>query len=214
MEPSVYDEVGLEGEHAVQILARNSTVRTKVENSLKNIGIAESIDISPHEKQKIFEMKLKTKISEKGTNFADLGCGTAQIMPIMVQSFIGRKDSLLLIEQPELHLHPKMEADLADFFVKAVSEGKRFLLETHSDYFIERIRYNIMDGSIASEKVAIYYIEQDKAKKSSTVTEIRINSKGQYSTSNLPDGNLPDGYLTNIRAQETDKMTKKLLENL
>ena len=138
---------------------------------------------------------------------ADIGCGTSQILPIVVQSLMPSKESLIIIEQPEVHLHPKVQADLADFFVNFASKDKKFLLETHSDYFIERIRYNIMNDAIKPEEVAIYYIEQNEFEKCSTIETININSKGQYS-------NLPEDYITNFRLKETKKMTKKLLESL
>ncbi|VVB93271.1 DNA replication and repair protein RecF [uncultured archaeon] len=210
-----YNDVGTEGEHAVQILASNSEIRNDSQEYLKKMDIVNSLYVSEmEENSKIFEFKLKTKITDKEVNYADTGSGTAQILPLIVQSLKQQKESLILIEQPEIHLHPKIQADLADFFVKFASNERKFLLETHSDYFIERIRYCIMNEDISSDNVAIYYIEQDEDKKCSTYTEIKINSKGQYSTSNLPDGNLPDNYVTNFKLEENRKMMKKLLENL
>ncbi|MDD5474772.1 MAG: ATP-binding protein [Candidatus Methanoperedens sp.] len=210
-----FNDVGLEGEHAVQILASNPEIREKSQGHLKNMEIVKSVCVSEiEENSKIFEFKLRTKITDKEVNYADTGSGTAQILPLIVQSLIKQKESLILIEQPEIHLHPKIQADLADFFVEFASNEKKILLETHSDYFIERIRYSIMNQTISSDDVAIYYIEQKEEEKCSTITEIKINSKGQYSTSNLPDGNLPDGYVTNFKLEENRKMMKKLLENL
>jgi predicted ATPase len=203
-----FGDVGVVGEHAVQILGYDSMVRKDLEEYFKNMEIADSLQVSIEEKIKSFSLKFKTKTADKGVNYVDMGTGTAQILPILVQSLIKpKKESLILIEQPEVHLHPKVQADLADFFIKVASKDRRFLLETHSDYFIERIRYDIIDGVLSPENVAIYYIEQDEAQKSSTVKKIELNSKGQYS-------NLPDRYVTNFRLEETRKMTKKLLEKI
>jgi len=202
-----YTDVGSRGEHAVQILASDSELKDNSEKEFRNMDIADTFEISSSGRGKSFGFIVKTKIAGKGINFADVGCGTSQILPIIVQSLIPTEESLIMVEQPEAHLHPKVQADLADFFVKAASKNKKFLLETHSDYFIERIRYNIMTGDIPTEDVAIYYIEQNKAEKCSTVITIDINSKGQYS-------NLPDNYITNFRLKETRKITKKLLETL
>ena len=206
-EKKKYDDVGLTGEHAVQILANNIKLQEDVEEHLKNMYIINSLQVENFGKQQNLELKIKTKITEKGVNFADTGCGTAQILPIIIQSLISKKDSLTLIEQPEVHLHPKVQADLADFFISVASEETKFLLETHSDYFIERIRYAIMNNDIPVENLAIYYIEQDEAKKSSTINKIEINSDGQYL-------NLPESFITNFKLQETRKITKKLLETL
>ena len=202
-----YTDVGPMGEHAVQILANDAQLKDDVGKNFRDMDIADTFEISSSNGEKNFGFIVKTKIADKGVNFADVGCGTSQILPIIVQSLMPHEESLIIIEQPEVHLHPKVQADLADFFIKAASKNKKFLLETHSDYFIERIRYNIMTGDIHTEDVAIYYIEQNEAEKCSTITTININSNGQYS-------NLPDDYITNFRLKETRKITKKLLETL
>lgn len=202
-----YNDVGFTGKDAVQILAQDTNVKSNVETYFKNMGFATSLQVPMLGNKKNFEVKLKTKITDKEVNFADVGCGTAQILPVIVQSLITKKESLIIVEQPEAHLHPKIQADLADFFINFASNERRFLLETHSDYFIERLRYGIMNGTLLPENIAIYYVEQDETKKSSTITKIELNSKGQYS-------NLPSGYITNFRLEETREMTKKLLEKL
>jgi len=206
-ESGLFNYVGLTGEHAVQILANNSKLKNEVEKHFQDMDIANNLEILSPSAEKNFQFLLKTKITKDGVNFADIGCGTSQILPLIVQSLMSLKESLIMIEQPEAHLHPKVQADLADFFVKVSSVNKKFLLETHSDYFIERIRYNIMKKAIRTEDVAIYYIEQNENEKCSTIETIDINSNGQYS-------NLPDDYITNFRLKETRKRTKKLLENL
>ena len=200
-------DVGITGKNAVQIMANDPKVKADVESSLKNMGIIKSLEIDNFEEEKNVELKLKTKVTDKAINFADTGCGTAQILPIIVQSLIANRDPLTIIEQPEIHLHPKVQADLADFFIKVATEETKFLLETHSDYFIERVRYGIMTKKIPLDNVAIYYIDQDEAKKSSVINKIELNSEGQYL-------NLPDSFITNFKLTETRKMTKQLLEIL
>jgi hypothetical protein len=202
-----FDYVGAKGEHAVQILADNPNVKNDVEKYFEDMDIANTLNILSSANEKNFEFRIKTKITEDEVNFADIGFGTSQILPIIVQSSISNKESLIMIEQPELHLHPRVQASLADFFVKLAPKRQKFLLETHSDYLLERLRYNILDGNIRTEDVAIYYIEQSKAEKCSTITKIIINSRGQYS-------NLPDNYTTNFKLEETRKIAKKLLDTL
>lgn len=206
-EMGLYNYVGVMGEHAVQILANNPELKDNVEKLFGVMDIADALRISGSNTEKNFEFRVKTKITTDGVNFADIGCGTSQILPIIVQSLMPNKESLIIIEQPELHLHPRVQASLADFFVKLASEKQKLLLETHSDYLLERLRYNIIEGNIRTEDVAIYYIEQNEDIKSSTVTKININSKGQYS-------NLPEDYITNFKLEETRNLARKLLENL
>jgi predicted ATPase len=162
---------------------------------------------STRKDQKSFELKLKTACSERGVNLKDVGCGTSQILPIIVQSQMTQKESLIIIEQPEVHLHPKTQAELADFFSNIATDKNRFLIETHSDYLIERFRYHIANGDIQPEDLFIYYIEQDATSKSSKVTRIEINSKGQYL-------NMPQDYIANFRLKEMKNITSTILKNL
>lgn len=196
------------GEHTTQILATDHELRNRVEHYLKKMGIAENIQIylrSPI--QRSFEFKLKTKGAERGVNFKDVGCGICQILPVIVQSLMTKDESLVILEQPEVHLHPKTQADLADFFVEVASKNNRFLIETHSDFLIERLRYRVATEDLRFEDLAVYYIDHDNTTNSAKVTKIIINKQGQYQ-------NIPPGYLTNFRMIETSNMTRKLLENL
>lgn len=211
-EKGSFNYVGVMGEHAVQILADNPKVKDDVENYFADMDIANNLNILINNNDKTFEFRVKMKNTDDEVNFADIGFGASQVLPIIVQSSMSNRglfnrESLIIIEQPELHLHPKVQASLADFFVELASDEHKFLLETHSDYLLERLRYNIIDGKIPTEDVAIYYIEQNEAKKCSTITKIDINSKGQYT-------NLPEDYITNFKLEETRKIARKLLENL
>ena len=202
-----YNDLGYKGEHAIQILAQDNNLKTKVEKYFSRMGIAEALQVYQKTNQKVFEFKVKTQCSERGVNFKDVGCGISQILPIIVQSLMINDESLIVLEQPEVHLHPRTQAELADFFVENASINNRFLIETHSDYLIERIRYHVAKGDLKSNDVLIYYIEPDPATKSSRPIEVEINSMGQYR-------NLPKGYITNFRLKETKNMTNILLKNL
>jgi predicted ATPase len=203
-----FKDLGFSGEHATQILAIDGDLKNKVQKSLKNMNIAEDIQIDIRkDKQRNFEFKLKSHFAERGINFKDMGCGTSQLLPIIVQSLMNKDESLVILEQPEVHLHPKTQAELADFFTDIASNDHRFLIETHSDYFIERLRYHIATGKFRSKDVILYYVDYDLAKKCSVALQFKINSEGQYV-------NLPDGYMLNFRLEETRNMTNVLLKNL
>ena len=83
----------------------------------------------------------------------------------------------------------------------------KFLIETHSEYFVERLRTCVMLNPSLADSIIIYYVEQNKDEKQSKITPIKINSKGQYS-------NLPDGYLTNFRVKEIDTQMDIMYEKL
>jgi energy-coupling factor transporter ATP-binding protein EcfA2 len=95
------------------------------------------------------------------SNLIDVGYGVSQVLPVVIQSVLLRWNSLLLLQQPEAQLHPKAQAALGSFFVDIVSKARKTLvIETHSDYIVDRIRQEIAEASIAPEKVVILYLEK------------------------------------------------------
>ncbi|ABE51183.1 DUF3696 domain-containing protein [Methanococcoides burtonii] len=77
---------------------------------------------------------------------ADVGFGVSQILPILVEGLRIGDGQTLILEQPEIHLHPKLQMQLADFFVSMVLSGKRVLIETHSDHIVNRISRRILES--------------------------------------------------------------------
>ena len=101
-----------------------------------------------------------------------------------------------MVEQPEIHLHPKMQADLADLFIDIVSgevdsrkragrkrenKQKYLLIETHSEYLLKRLMRRIKEGRISSEQVAVYFIEAPKEEgEPSLVVEKEVSHEGFF----------------------------------
>lgn len=94
-------------------------------------------------------------------NLIDVGCGVSRILSILTKifSYPGRT---LLMQQPELHLHPKAQAWLTSQLVEAVAKyDQNFIIETHSDYMLDRARIEIMKGNISPYDVSFIYLEPD-----------------------------------------------------
>ena len=90
---------------------------------------------------------------------------------------LGEK-STLLIAQPEIHLHPKVQAQFGDYLVTRVKEDKKnYVIETHSEYLMNRLRLAVVKGEIQEKDIAVFYLENDgkKAKK----YELVFNKNGQ-----------------------------------
>lgn len=132
---------------------------------------------------------LEVKITDRWVNIRDVGFGLSQLLPILVQSLVMRKEELLLLEQPELHLHPKAQADLGSFLAEMVQEGRQYLIETHSEYLLMRIAAAVKEKIIAPEDVAIYFFALD-AEGCTVIKEIPLDAEGR-----LPSpGEWPTGF--------------------
>lgn len=118
-------------------------------------------------------------ISMSGHNIADVGFGVSQILPIITQGIIMQKQQTLLIEQPEIHLHPQMQMDMADFLIQLAKTDRNVIVETHSDHIINRIVKRIMEtkgqSNDISNYVKIYFINEDKEINKVLVDRIKIS---------------------------------------
>lgn len=120
---------------------------------------------------------LKDISTGTAANIVDVGFGISQVLPIAVQLYATGKNQILLIEQPEIHLHSKAQADIADLLIDTLEkEKKTIIVETHSENLLLRLRRRVAEGRIASEDIALYYVEQKNAV--STVHLMNINEYG------------------------------------
>lgn len=168
------------GNTLAEILKKNKNINSRINEWLKifelNVSVKEFKDIIHN---------IKIKQNKLDLDITDVGFGISQILPILVQCFMSEENSLTLIEQPEIHLHPKMQASLADLFVEIVKsreDCKSFLIiETHSEYILKRLRRRISEGKIKSSDVAIYFISPRNSKnRTAQIKEINISNNGSF----------------------------------
>jgi predicted ATPase len=106
---------------------------------------------------------------------------------------------VLIIEQPELHLHPRIQALLGDFFLGLSRCRKQCLIETHSEYLVTQLRYHIVQSEGEVKDIAIYFVEPDE-NGAAHFTPIQISAKGNIL--NWPDGFFDENYLQQDRINE------------
>lgn len=114
-----------------------------------------------------FEIQIKSAANGVWSSLSDVGFGISQFLPIIVADLQLSRNSTLFIAQPEIHLHPKVQAQFGDYLVNRISTGsKSYVIETHSEYLLNRIRLAIAKKTISEEDVKIYYIENNGTKAS------------------------------------------------
>jgi predicted ATPase len=196
-----FDDVGLNGNRTIDAfwLSQHSSIeRLKklemfTEKWIQKFEFASDIHLERLSKGKslfkkgtsYYRVELSNFHSGYNSDLADFGFGVSQVLPIIIESFFVPSSSLVMIEQPEIHLHPKAQAILADLFIDAMRETKnQFIIETHSEHILARIRRRIAGKELKKEDVAIYYFEPTK--NGTKIQEITLNDLGQYV--NFPKG--------------------------
>jgi hypothetical protein len=171
-------EVGKTGDLAPEILFRNSRFLADFNKVAKSFGLGYTIRVSPLA-ETVFVLELVDSISGVTTNFADVGFGISQTLPVLVQTLLARNKTVM-IEQPELHLHPRLQAELADVFIASTTQpyGNKFLIETHSEHIMLRLQRRIREGTLDSSNVAVYFIDHDQD--GSQCLRLRLDSRGNF----------------------------------
>lgn len=128
---------------------------------------------------------------QKQVTVADVGFGVSQLLPIVVFGLRAPVGSLLLLEQPEIHLHPKLQANLADFLLMMAWSEVRLIVETHSDHLINRLRRRIAEDSTGKlgEQVSILFVNASEGR-GSRVEPLTVNEFGVID--NWPADFLPE----------------------
>lgn len=109
----------------------------------------------------------------------DVGIGISQVLPVLVMAYASR-NKLMAMEQPEIHLHPALQAELADVFVEStLGERKNtFILETHSEHLILRLLRRVREGLLSPNDLSVLYVQPTES--GSTVLEVRVDDDGDF----------------------------------
>lgn len=168
------------------------TLTEAIHKWLVYLGVANNIGTNDKGKYG-HELKITNEIKGMEQDLTHVGVGVSQVLPILVLCFLSNKGDVIILEQPELHLHPKVQTRLADFFVSMNALGKQCILETHSEYLINRLRLLVAksDSTKVSDETMIYFVEKDKTIGYSKYREIIINPYGKIE--HWPDGFFDEG---------------------
>lgn len=175
-----FKRIGNKGENAYQILVNNEILASEVSNWFKENF--DGWELFVNKVEPYYEIKIKRSNSQnEGVNIVDVGQGMSQALPIIVKAHMkNTSETLTILEQPELHLHPGAHANLAELlFNSTQNSGNKYLVETHSKNFILRLRTLVADKKIKKENINLYYVYFDENEDSSYLKKIELNDLGE-----------------------------------
>ncbi len=177
-------DVGQQGEHAIAALLaaaqqgrelnrgyrrRKQRFDAFIAAWLVDLGVINAFKAKPvAEGRKEYEVLIKTHADAPEVKLTDVGFGVSQVLPALVQAFYAPRGSTIWMEQPEIHLHPMAQSNLADAFISAVQSyedenprGTQLIIETHSEHFLTRLQRRVAEGTIKPNDIAVYFVSHE-----------------------------------------------------
>lgn len=186
--------VGFKGQRLPALLFRNPDLLAQANGWLTKLDIGYEIVVRPLGPQlaDMFEVRLrdKNRSTEVLVGLADVGFGISQLLPLVVQSLAGNHQ-VITIEQPELHIHPKLQADLGDLLIDSIQEPRRnqFIIETHSEHLALRLQRRVREKKLSPEDISVVYVS--RGPNGASVLPLRLDDEGDF-IDDFPGGFFPE----------------------
>ncbi len=196
----VPSDVGFRGEKTVEALLAGAErkfnvggrthyepLQQVVAQWLVQLGVADNFEVECASKSThTYRTLLKMPGRKQPVTLPGVGFGVSQVLPVVTQAFYAPPNSTIIIEQPELHLHPAVQSELADLFIEAIrtkedgTERKvQFLIESHSEHFLRRLQRRVAEQELKPEEVAIYFCESPENGDGSGIRPLEMDKSGR-----------------------------------
>ena len=188
------DEFSPEGDHVPLLLARATDPSNRqakaLHDALRVFGeyseMFTDIGVKQLGRGSGDPFQVQVSMGSKKTNLVDVGYGVSQILPLIVDAQRATPNTMLLLQQPEVHLHPKAQAALGSMIKDWVSKSKKtVVVETHSDYLVDRLRLEVKRGHLKPTDIKVFFLEKKGSQ--TKLHELEIDDQGNVLNS-------PDGY--------------------
>lgn len=148
---------------------------------LQRLGMIDKFAVQEiAEGRDLYELKVTVSGGITQVAVTDVGFGVSQVLPVLVQVFYAPSHSPILLEQPEIHLHPAAQSELGDVLISALQDNKaQLIVETHSEHLLRRIQRRVAEELVSNDDVALYCVETVDGV--SVINELTIDPYGNIS---------------------------------
>lgn len=194
-------QVGIRGEYTVQFLtsfggkediqvealahpeAINMKLASQVEAWMNVISPGTRLKLTPHMAMDLVQLQYQFVAGHDLTDAyrpTNVGFGLTYTLPILVAVLAASPGALILVENPEAHLHPRGQARMGEFLARAASGGVQIMIETHSDHVLNGLRIAVHDGLLDANRVKLHFFRRDEEHGTHEVISPRLDRQGRF----------------------------------
>lgn len=202
-------EVGSDGRAAIDALLASALLRSEDQNEivdgvskwLSRMRVAQRLEVRQQGRSSRYELVIHR--DGVACNLRDVGIGVSQVLPVLVVAYFAPPGSTVLLEEPEIHLHPLAQSVLAELFVEvSLTRNVQFIVETHSEHLFRRMQTLVAKQKVSPDSVAMYFVERKR--KSASLRELALDDYGRVRE-------WPDDFFGNALG-ETREQAKLMFE--
>ena len=163
-----------------------SPLEQYVAQQLAEMGLLADLQVQEvREGSRIYQVWARHRGASTRVLLTDVGFGVSQVLPVVTLLYYVPEGSTVVLEQPEIHLHPAVQSALADVLIDAVQKRSiQVIIESHSEHLLQRLQLRIAEEKLAASDIALYFVDLDRGV--SGATQLEIDLLGYIS--NWPDG--------------------------
>jgi predicted ATPase len=199
--------IGPDGSGAIKALLASANDRTnsddlidQISKWLHRMGAADRLE--PRRLGSSTHYEVRVVRAGLDCNLLDVGFGISQVLPVLTLAYFAPENSTVIIEEPEIHLHPLAQRLLADLFVEVARERRiQFLVETHSEHLFRRLQYLIAAQEIDAEQCRLYFVEQ--AHETAELRTLQLDTYGRIA-------NWPEKFFGDAIGDTEEQMSRML----
>ena len=189
---------------------KERTIEDRVSEWLREMNLAYSFSLEPIGalKDDNYEVRIQKSATSPAVTLTDIGYGLSDLFPMLVLCYYTPEGSILILEQPGVHLHPRAQAQLADLFLEVITERNlQILVESHSEHLLTRLQRRIAEKQIDQDDVALYFCRNTDGE--STIERLQVAESGDIK--NWPENFFGDvmGDMFAMTDKQVERMTNQ-----
>ena len=206
--------IGQEGEKAISALLsgriRHLSIDEQILNWLQRLELIDSYDLHPFsDTGRDYEFLVKKYKDGPEVRLTDVGFGVSQVLPVLILCHYAPKGSILILEQPEAHLHPKVQSELADVLIDVVKNRNiQIILESHSAHLLHRLQRRIAEEQMSADDTAFYFCQINDG--TSEIERLKVDEYGNIR--NWPQNFFGDDMGDLVAKTKAEMQRRKVME--